>query len=198
MTAADPLKRNAHLVEALGSAVREGEHGLGTVPALLKRVLSEQSWREFVTQRGEHVAYERFVDFVTTPPLKGLGASVELVRNLCRDDTEALTLLTLALQGKPGQRTDLLDNMQEVPKAPTGTSREAALRRLHRDAPELHADVLAGRLSAHGAMVRAGYRPRTFTVRTDSAESVAKTLRRRLDAETLTAVRRLLAEEGEG
>lgn len=30
---------------------------------------------------------------------------------------------------KPGQRTDLLDNVQEV-KAPTGNARDAALRRL--------------------------------------------------------------------
>lgn len=192
----DPLKRNAHLVEALGSAVREGEHGLGTVPALLKRVLAEESWREFVTQRGEHVQHKRFADFVVTPPLKGLGATLDLVRALCRDDAEALDLLDRALQNKSSVHVGRA-GVDNIHTRPAGTSVERALRKLRTNAPELHAEVLAGRLSAHGAMVQAGYRPRTFTVRTDSAESVAKTLRRRLDAETLNAVRQLLAEEGD-
>lgn len=195
----DPLKRNAHLVEALGSALREGEHGLGTVPGLLKRVLSEESWREFVTQRGEHTEHERFVDFVTTPPLKGLGASVDLVRALCRDDPKALDLLDQALQNPPhvhiGQSDSDVITINPDP-SPRGTSREGALRRLRKDAPELHAEVLAGRLTAHGAMVKAGYRPKTFSVRTDSAEAVARALRRQLDADTLAAVLRLLSDPG--
>ncbi len=38
-----------------------------------------------------------------------------------------------------GQRTDLLDNIQEVPNAPTGTSREAGLRKLQNAAAEVAA-----------------------------------------------------------
>lgn len=188
----DPLKRNAHLVEALGSALREGEHGLETVPALLKRVLAEESWREFVTQRGEHVEHERFADFVVTPPLKGLGASVDLVRRICGGDAEALDLLDRALrnqEGNPG-------TVHNVHSRPSGNTKDRALRRLREGAPGLHAEVLAGRLSAHGAMVKAGYRPKTFSVRTDSAEAVARALRRQLDRDTLDAVLRLLSDHG--
>lgn len=66
--------------------------------------------------------------------------------------------------------------------------------RLARHAPELHAQVLAGQLTAHAAMIRAGLRPRTFAVRSDQADSVARALRTHLDPGTLTDVRRLLAK----
>lgn len=67
-----------------------------------------------------------------------------------------------------------------------GTSRGYALRKLQTDAPMLHEEVLAGRLSAHAAMVQAGFRPKTFTVRAESAEDVAATLRRRLPPDVLS------------
>jgi hypothetical protein len=51
-----------------------------------------------------------------------------------------------ALQGKQGQRTDLVDNVNEVER-PTGNSESAALRRLRKDRPDLHAQVLDDRLS---------------------------------------------------
>ncbi|WP_255781315.1 hypothetical protein KZZ52_31530 [Dactylosporangium sp. AC04546] len=42
-------------------------------------------------------------------------------------------------------------------------------------------------------MVQAGFRPKTFTVRADSAAEVAATLRRRLSPDILTEVADLLA-----
>jgi hypothetical protein len=188
------LVRNRHLVEDLGGALRSGQHGLSTVPGLLKRVLQEESWREFTTQRGEHIQHDRFVEFVTTPPLAGIGATVELLQRLVGDDVEARDLLDRAVQNPAHVHLGLsdVDNIKVSTEPPRGTSKDYALRKLRKDDPELHADVLAGRLSAHAAMVKAGHRPPTFTVRADSAEAVAKTLRRRLDAGTLAAVRDLL------
>ncbi len=184
----DSLKRNANLVEALGSALREGGHAVGTVPGLLKRILVEQSWREFVTQRGEHVRHERFVDFVTAAPLRGIGASVDLLKRILADDTEAIDLLDRALQARRGNPGNL-NNMKVSEGAyPRGTSKEYALRKLRKDSPELHAEVVAGNLSAHAAMVKAGFRPDTFTVRADSAESVAAALKRRLPEEMLREI----------
>ncbi|MGY3520200.1 hypothetical protein ACVMYR_28235 [Micromonospora sp. PTRAS2] len=187
---ANVLKRNANVVEALGSALRQGEHAIGTVPALVKRVLEEESWREFVTQRGEHVQHERFTDFVVAPPLAGIGATVELLRRVVADDVEAVDLLDRALQadGRPGQRTDLVDNRNEVASVPRGTSKDYALRRLRKDAPDLHAEVLAGNLSAHAAMVKAGFTPPRFTVQAKSAEQVVDALRRHLTPELLAEV----------
>lgn len=177
------------VVSALYSAISNGGHSLGSVPGLLKRTLREELWREFVTPRGEHVQYDRFVDFVTTPPSKGLGATVDLIRKLVAGDPEAVDLLDQALQNEPGRPSETLDNIKGFP---SGTSQEAALRRLRKDAPELHAEVLAGNLSAHAAMVKAGYRPKSVTVRTDRPESIASTLRKHLDAEALARLKELL------
>jgi len=69
-----------------------------------------------------------------------------------------------------------LDNVKV--EAPTGNSESAALRRLRKDRPDLHAQVLAEQLSAHAAAVQAGFRPKTFTVRADKPESIVGTLRR--------------------
>ncbi|MEU5965904.1 hypothetical protein ABZ777_32255 [Micromonospora parva] len=178
------LVRNRHLVEDLGGALRSGQHALDTVPGLLKRVLGEESWREFSTQRGEQVRHDRFVDFVTTPPLKGLGANIGLIRRLVADDTEATTLLDHALQnsdGSPGDDNSTTGRTRE-------TAKEYALRRLSKEAPALHAEVVAGRLSANAAMIKAGYRAPTFSVRVDSPDSIAAALRRRLPPEILTQV----------
>lgn len=189
----EPLKHNGNLVDSLGSAIRSGEHGLSTVPALLKRVLVEGSWREFVTKRGEVVEHERFADFITTPPLAGLGTTADLVERVVKDDAEALGMFRKAMKHQ-GSRTDIRDISTDV-KSETGTSRSYALSRLERDAPTLHAEVLVGNLSAHAAMVQAGFRPRTFTVRADSPKSVASTLRRRLTPEQIAELVRLLGEE---
>lgn len=197
MTTPDPLRGNGHVVDSLGHALRSGEHGLSTVPGLLKRVLVEGSWREFVTQRGEHVEHQRFAEFVATQPLRGLGATVRLVQKVVdaiEDLAERATvqdLLDRALQNPASVHAG-----NNIPGRPEGTSKDKALRRLRKDAPDLHAEVLAGRLTAHAAMVQAGFRRPTFTVRADSAESIAATLRRHIDPAVLANVIRLIEAEG--
>ena len=188
------LRHNASLVESLGSAIRSGEHGLSTVPDLLKRILREGSWREFTTRRGEHVEHDRFERFVVTPPLQGIGATVDLVRQVIAHDTEAVDLLDQVLQGVQGKRSDLGNNIPEVGR-PEGTSKAKALRRLRKDAPELHTKVIAGDLSAHAAMVQAGFRPRTATVPIEDTERLAAALRRHLDADQLARLIALLVND---
>ena len=186
----DP-KANNVWVETLGSSLRRGGEALDPVPDLLKRLLTDEAWRCFQPRMGQLVEHQRFADFVTTPPLGGLGTSVDLVRRIVSADVEALDLLDQAIASRQGERTDLSNNMGEVhPKQ--GTSKDQALRKLRKDAPGLHADVLAGRISAHAAMVKAGYRPRTFTVAADRPDRIVATLRRQLDPETLAAVAELL------
>lgn len=195
-------KVNAALVEALGSALREGEHGLKTGPALLVRVLREESWRSFVTQRGDEVEHQRFEQFVTTPPLRGLGASMRLISKLVDSideeavRAEARDLLDRAVQRPLGanQHAEGLDNIQTL-DAPSGTSREAGLRRLRKDRPDLHAEVLAGRLSTHAAMVKAGFRKRKISIPVTSAEDAAKALRRNLEPEQVQELAKLLTDD---
>lgn len=195
----DARKANAALVEALGSALREGDHGLKTAPALLMRVLREGSWREFVTQRGDPVEHERFEQFVTKPPLKGLGATLRLVEKVIaaiEDDAErtrAQDLIDQALQNPAHVHMGQPDG-NIVPVRPEGNTQAKALRRLRKDAPELHAEVLTGRLSAHAAMVQAGFRPKTISVPVGRPESIAAALRRHLTPEDLAALVRLLTD----
>lgn len=184
-------KGNAVLVEALGSSLRRGGNALEAVPGLLKRLLAEESWREFITQRGEHVQHERFVEFVTTPPLRGIGASVDLIRRIVADDAEAVDLLDRSLQN-PASVHSAVSNIHGTER-PAGTTKDRALRKLRKDAPDLHADVLSGNLSAHAAMVKAGFRPLTITVRPDPA-AAARTLRKHMTSEQVAELARLLAD----
>lgn len=181
---------NAVLIEALGSSLRRGGNALEDVPGLIKRVLQEDAWREFVTPRGELVRHKRFVDFVVTPPSRGIGASVALVRRIIDPDPEAVDLFDRATQRPPGHPAKL-DNIQES-EAPSGTSRQASLRRLRKDRPDLHAEVLAGRLSAHAAMVQAGFHRRMLSVPVGKPEDVARILRRNLTTDDLAEVARLI------
>ena len=199
-------KANAALVEALGSALREGEHGLKTGPALLVRVLREESWRSFVTQRGDQVEHRRFEQFVTTPPLKGLGASMRLIKKLIdaiEDDVERIAaqdLLDRATQVRPGgsSKIDLnvvnIHNEKDVGRG-SGTSKEAGLRRLRKDRPDLHAEVLAGRLSTHAAMVTAGFRRRKISIPVGTPADAAQALRRNLEPDQIKELVQLLAAD---
>jgi len=211
----DHLRGNALVNDALGSALRSGGNALGTVPALLKRVLAEESWREFVTKRDEHVHHERFADFVTARPLKGLGADVDLVRRVIDHDAEALDLLDRALQKPHGGDRRSADfkinnvNLEvaeterlEEPAKPQGNARRQALRKLRKEADQgnekaaaLHAEVLADRLSAHAAMVQAGFREKTVSVPVGKPERIAKYLRKHMPREALRRLAELLTQE---
>jgi hypothetical protein len=191
------LRQRATLVEALSSSLTHGGTALGTVPKALRRLLEgeegEEPWREFTTSRGEHVAYDRFADFVTTPPLKGLGSDVALIERIVAEDDVATKLLRKALKEKPGPKS----SHNNVMRTKQGNDRSYALQRLEHDAPELHAEVLAGRLSAHGAMVKAGYRPKTVSVPVTRPDAVARALLKYMSAEDISKlIATLLGKDG--
>jgi hypothetical protein len=149
------------------------------VPGLLKRILAEERWRmRVIQQSGEIVEFNSFTEFVTTPPLEGLGANMDLIRRICRGDTETVDLLDAAVKGQQGKRTDLVYNIHEVTERPSGTSLSSALRRLRKERPDLHQRVLSdNEFSANAAMVEAGFRTKTITIPIDpkrAAKSIKK------------------------
>jgi hypothetical protein len=156
--------------------------------------MEEEAWRSFVTPMGELVEYERFIDFVVTPPSAGLGATVELMRKIVADDEVASDLLDEALRNPHGGDRSKLDNIH-LARHPAGTSKEAGLRRLRKDRPDLHAEVLAGCLSTHAAMVKAGFRKRKISIPVTSPEDAAKALRRNLEPEQVKELVKLLTDE---
>jgi hypothetical protein len=179
------VRERARLVDALGSAIADGEQSLGQVPALLRRVLQEEAWRDFETKLGEPVHHSRFEKFVTEPPLRGLGASVELVQRLVKDDKDAVRLLRDAKK-RQGKRTDLAtdfnDNVIDVEQ---GNSESYALQWLSEHRDDLYQQVKSGEMSAHAAMLTAGQRHRTLTVPIHDMSRLASTLRRHLDGTQL-------------
>jgi hypothetical protein len=183
---------NYRVISSARLAVRDGMGGLHGVPALLKRILKEEMWREFViAETGQVQTYDRFIDFITEPPLEGLGTDLKTVTKLCEDDPEALDLLNKATT-HPGSRSDLHNNIMEV--KPQGTSRAYSLRKLAADAPMLHTRVLAGELSPHAAMLEAGFRNRTISIPVD-AEKAARAIRRHFTPDQIAALVDLLTEE---
>lgn len=188
----DDLRVGGNYVASLASAVMRGGEALGAVPDLLKIVLEEESWRRFVTPRGEIIEHDRFVDFATTPPLAGIGADVPLLKRIVQDDPVALDALDRALAGKWGgdrkSESAIKDNninLDTQSQKPEGTSAEYALRKLRSDAPELHERVLAGELSPHAAMVEAGFRKRTISIPATDPEKAAASIRRNMRPEDI-------------
>jgi len=199
----NPLIRNRNMVDALASAVRGGSESLGQVPGLLCRVLEEEAWRHFTTALGKEVVHVRLADFITKPPLDGLGASVDLVKKIIAEDARALDLLDQELQNpRGGDHTSAQSKDNNVILAPQGNGRAKALRKLRTEAErgnekaaELHAEVLADRLSAHAAMIQAGFRPKTISIPISKPERVAAYLRKHMPRESLLRLVELLTKE---
>ncbi|GAB3655709.1 hypothetical protein GCM10027589_14980 [Actinocorallia lasiicapitis] len=177
------------LVAELSTVLSAAGEGLSRAPVLLRRVLEERAWREFVTETGA-VRHRDFLSFVIAQPPRGLGATVGGLRRLSGGDPVVVDLLEQALQESTASAVDNIN----APIRPTGTSQAAALRRLRKDAPVLHDRVLNGELSAHAAMVEAGFRARTVTVPLSRPETAARVLRSNLSAEELVVLIELLSD----
>lgn len=93
----------------------------------------------FVTPIGNTAHHDCFETFVTTPPLKGMGADLPLLRRMVAIDPVTLDLLGRALQNPHGGDLSNVDNIHDGTVRPSGTSADCALRRLRRQRPELHA-----------------------------------------------------------
>ena len=184
------LVRRDHVIAGLMRAVHQGNLLVEQVPATLHLVLSENMWRKRQVDQlgGRVIEFKRFEDFVRAPIPEGLGLEPTALRRLLpHDDIELLDMYDRAVGHNQGLRSDLIDNIQEVQPAPTGTSAQQALRRLHDQRPDLHARVLARQLSPHAAMVEAGFRRPTWTVPVEPSALIAA-LRRRYTPAELRAI----------
>lgn len=172
------------VIGALMSSLQSGESALSNVPKLLRRILEHDMWRDFETPTHAHVHYDRFEDFVTAKPSRGLGADIALVRRIVSNDLEAVDLLDRALQHSHGGDRSNVNNIN-VADRPQGTSADAALRRLRKDRPDLHERVLAGEMTPHGAMVEAGFRKPTASVPKNDVPAIERWLRKNLNTDQI-------------
>lgn len=179
-------------VNALQSSLEHGAVNLQAIPELVKLVIKEELWRHrFVVRLQEAVRFDRFADFVAEPPLKGLGTTVEMLRKFCQSagDREAEDLIDQATANPEG-RPETVNNVNGLER-PQGNASARALRALRKNRPDLHAKVLAGEISPHGAMVEAGLRKKTLTVPRD-AQGIAAAIKRHCTSEQVAEIVRLL------
>jgi hypothetical protein len=162
---------NGQLVAGLMESVGGGKRDLTTIPKLVRKIIKEEMWKEFYIDRTKQfVKHDSFAAFVAAQPMEGLGINLDLLKRICRDDASVFDLIDQAEQGRhggdrrsEGAKSDIvtLDSNQR------GNTRQHALRKLRKERPDLHAQVLANKLSPHAAMVEAGFRNKTMTVPTD-------------------------------
>jgi hypothetical protein len=188
-------------VDDLRQFISKGEYGLNAVPSLIKEIIRNEYWRERVVQSSGAVAhFDRFEQFVAEPPPDGVGADVPTLLRLCSGDVEAVELIDQVTQKGPGSHrgnqhtTGKDNNIHLSTPGPKGTDKRAALRRLRKDRPDLHAKVLAGELTPHGAMVEAGFRPRAYRMPT-TISGLVDAIRRHFTPEQIAELVRLLSQE---
>lgn len=203
------LRARASLIDALSASLDRGKNGLDSVPGLLRQILQDGMWRHFVTMREEEVCHEEFHEFLHTPPLKGLGASEDLVRRLIAHDPDVLEEFEANLQAK---REPTLEHRNEwvqqaphelslpVQDSPSGTkksvraSRAWAQLREHR--PDVAARLESGEVtSLNAAMIEAGLRDKTVSIPVSKPDQAAVALRKSLSREDLTHLIQLLSTE---
>ena len=164
-------------VTCLSQALSDGVGGLAHVPVWLETVLECEYWRERVRPgTGEVIKFDRFEDFVSEKVYWGLGSTVQQLKNLLRDNPKLIDLMDKAMQRTAADNEPV--NIINGSTRPQGTTAAAAIRRLRKDRPDLHAKVIAGELSAHAAAIEAGFRKRTVTLPADPP-SLADTIIRR-------------------
>ncbi len=86
---------------------------------------------------------------------EGLGSDIKTLERLCADDNETLSLIDVATEN-PNCLHHAVNNVNGM--RPEGNSRQTALRSLRKNAPEVHKEVISGKLSAHAGMLKAGLR----------------------------------------
>jgi hypothetical protein len=180
------------------------------VPALVKRIISEVLWVErlipvrgvFSAEEGpppdRKVCFTRFIDYVTTPPVDGLGTDADTLRRLCAKDLEAVKLLEEVLadtdkEGAPyGNQNAVKTTVsivnscfeEEGRDSPVGNTAAYARRALRTHAPDIYEEVSRGALSPHAGMIKAGLRQKTRTIPDDPVQA-ARSLARAFDTDQL-------------
>jgi hypothetical protein len=150
------------LCERLDESLRGSETNLSNLAGTIVVVLRDEAWRRRTIRTGEIVECSSFLDMLTAPPLRGFGEDPKRVEALLKEDAEALRMFRAATTAPNHRPLKTTTNRSSKPKH--GTTRAYTLERLHRDAPALYADVVAGRLSANQAAIRAGFRRQKSTL----------------------------------
>ena len=135
--------------------------GLRQFPGLLKKIIRNRAWERRMS-RGKVIELASLRELITEKPLRGWGEDIKKVEAVIRDDPEALVMFREAMLGKEGGDTtnkESTDYNVISARSPVGNSRAYSLARVQRSCDEeTVAEVMAGRMSANAALVKAGIR----------------------------------------
>ena len=154
---------NERVIEYLRTAIFDGKCGLADVPHLIKRVIKEDLWQERIIPRSnEKIVFRTFEEFLQTATPEGLGTELKTIQKLSSEDLETLDLLeqvkTKRFWGGNRKSANFKIDKINFERAKKGTSVEYSLKRLRKQRPDLHQQVIQGKISANQAMIEAGFR----------------------------------------
>ena len=197
------------------SVIRDGGQSLKMLPHCLLRAFECEAWKERRTPNGATVENRDFLEWVTAPYPRGLGATPDVVEAILTSSREAAEaqqarlLWDRAVRNEPGRpsKPETLYNVQDkAPEAPTGNTAAAGLRRLDKEAEagnSIAAQALdavkTGAKSVHRAMVECGFRkgidPEVKALAARDAAEMAVAMSEG-DLDRLTAFEHLLRKAG--
>jgi hypothetical protein len=196
MDSVDMAGMHGHLIANTRRSLKSGVGGVKAAKECLK-ILIEPSihdsehrypWQYFKLIDQSGVVIEdattnppkTFREFIESPPLRGLGESMEDIERLLADDADALVKLrrlTVAPKHLHQDRdadnnniiisNDLFTPDEPAEKKSTqGTSRAYTLDRLERERPDLFELVVQEEMSANAAAIMAGWRKQATALET--------------------------------
>lgn len=96
--------QDGQIVHSLAQACARGGHCLEDIPALVVAIIKDEGWKNFVVEEsGKEVSYTKFEDFVSADVPDGLATTMKTLENLCNDNEEAISLLTLITKKPRGR-----------------------------------------------------------------------------------------------
>lgn len=160
------------MIEYLRTAIFEGNCGLQDVPNLIKRVIKEDLWQvRTLPKTQEIIKFQTFEEFLQTSPPEGLGTNLKTIQKLCHEDIETIDLIeqvrTKRFQGGDRRSERFKDGNTNFEIKETKNTKSYALKRLRKERPDLHQQVLEGKLSVNQAMIQAKYRQQKYQIEKD-------------------------------
>lgn len=177
------LVHRDEIVQTVARVLVAGQ-GLADIPSHIAMIIDQNMWQDrIIHQTGERATFTRFEDFVTTPPLQGLGTRLDVLKKLCEGtpaQSKVLGALSALNQNGTNRFTVEEDRGNNITPM-RGDSQSYKLARLKRDNPDLAEKVIEGELSAHAAAVEAGFANPKVSINLKDLSSAARTICRKLD-----------------
>ena len=142
------------LCQSTIESLYEATGGMKQFPGLLKKIIETKAWLRRISS-GKVVELTSLRELITAKPVRGWGEDIKTVEAVIRNDPECLAMFREAMKHQ-GKAEDFHNNVMEVKQ---GNSRAYSIARVQSqcDAKTVAA-VMAGKMSANGALVKAGLR----------------------------------------